>query len=109
MNKKILITIVSIIVLLVIAVLGYYWHLSKTETASKPQNLCGNGVCENLEDFKSCPTDCEETSSITQQELERGWYWGNQNQKKPGTPDDWIYEEAGRSSCWHKPGVKCRL
>jgi len=36
-----------------------------------------------------------------------GWYWGSFNQKLVGTPNDWTYQEAGRSSCWHKPGTNC--
>lgn len=57
---------------------------------------------------KKCAQVQETTLNITQQELERGWYWGNLNQKKPGTPDDWIHElEGTRSACWHKTGVRC--
>lgn len=46
--------------------------------------------------------------SITQQDLERGWYWGNRGQKKAGTPFNWIHSGEGtRSACWYKPGVRC--
>ncbi len=39
---------------------------------------------------------------------ERGWYYGSKDQKKPGTPDDWVHDAEGtRSACWHKPGVRC--
>lgn len=37
----------------------------------------------------------------------KGWYWGSEDQKIPGTPDDWVYTDAGRSSCWHKVGIQC--
>lgn len=44
---------------------------------------------------------------ITHLELSQGWYWGYQDQKKPGTPNNWIYEESGRSSCWHEVDIIC--
>jgi len=40
---------------------------------------------------------------ITQQDLDRGWYWGLEDQKKIGTPEDWHWVEAGRSSMWRAP------
>lgn len=49
----------------------------------------------------------EDNPSITIDTLQKGWYWGMANQKKPGTPADWVYQEAGRSSCWHAPNVPC--
>lgn len=46
--------------------------------------------------------------SISLQDLERGWYYGSLDQKKPGMPDDWVHDfEDTRSACWHKPGVRC--
>lgn len=45
---------------------------------------------------------------ISTEELDNGWYWGNINQKKESTPSDWIFLEAGRSSCWHRVGVLCQ-
>ncbi|EKD52640.1 MAG: hypothetical protein ACD_61C00282G0002 [uncultured bacterium] len=51
----------------------------------------------------------EEIPSISQTELSRGWYFGTDLQKKPGTPANWIYTEAGRSSCWHEPELQCRF
>lgn len=40
---------------------------------------------------------------ITNKELECGCYYGNDNQKKPGTPDNWVWKTAGISSLWHNP------
>lgn len=51
----------------------------------------------------------ENISQLTGSELDRGWYWGNEDQKKPGTPESWVFTEAGRSSCWHKPGTDCDI
>ena len=42
-------------------------------------------------------------------DFSKGWYWGDKNQKKPGTPNDWVYTDAGRSSCWHEAGIECNL
>ncbi len=39
---------------------------------------------------------------------EAAWYYDGRDQKKPGTPDDWVHDfEGTRSACWHKPGVQC--
>ena len=41
---------------------------------------------------------------ITQRELDQGWYYGELNQKKFGTPDSWIHSGEGtKSSMWHRP------
>jgi len=43
-------------------------------------------------------------NKITRDELERGWYWGSVNQKKLGTPDNWIHKSAGsRNAMWVSP------
>jgi hypothetical protein len=48
-----------------------------------------------------------ETTSFSIMDTNQGWYWGSENQKKTNTPEDWIYEKAGRSSCWHSPDQEC--
>lgn len=41
---------------------------------------------------------------VTAEELEQGWYYGEQNAKRPGTPDTWQYELSGtRSARWYDP------
>lgn len=49
----------------------------------------------------------ESSYTVTQTELDRGWYWGSEDQKKPNTPASWVFTQAGRSSCWHAPGTDC--
>jgi len=44
--------------------------------------------------------DSEKIPSITEKDLECGWYYGSESQKKPGTPDDWTWTSAGKSSHW---------
>lgn len=71
------------------------------------------GVCkineeeyEEWEYFRSQASQEVEntTSNITEQELTQGWYWGSLDQKKPGTPDNWIHSDEGtRSAKWYKP------
>lgn len=53
-----------------------------------------------------CPLQTDD-NTITFDQLKKGWYWGYSNQKLSETPSDWIYQEAGRSSCWHKPEIDC--
>lgn len=40
---------------------------------------------------------------ISEEELKQGRYYGDYNQKKIGTPDDWLWSEAGKSSAWYDP------
>jgi hypothetical protein len=40
---------------------------------------------------------------ITRKELDQGWYWGFEYQKKLDTPIDWVWIDAGRSSKWSRP------
>ena len=51
--------------------------------------------------------DQETIPAISTEELSLGWYYGQKDQKKPNTPANWIYTEAGRSSCWHEPNTQC--
>lgn len=54
-----------------------------------------------------CIPKGETITPISEAEITGGWYYGNDKQKKPNTPKNWIYTEAGRSSCWHNPDVRC--
>jgi len=60
------------------------------------------GVIE-LEIGEPGDTNGDEIPTITQEELDRGYYYGTQDQMKPGTPDNWFYVEAGRNSMWKEP------
>lgn len=42
---------------------------------------------------------------IAPTEIDQGWYWGFEYQKKLDTPADWVWIDAGRSSKWCKPPV----
>jgi len=67
-------------------------------------SCCFKGL-GNTTQYPSC--DMIDSTQITQEELNRGWYWGTQDQKKQNTPSSWIYNELGRSSCWHNPEISC--
>lgn len=42
--------------------------------------------------------------SVTQSDIEQGWYYGDINQKKPNTPDSWLLRYSGtRSAQWYDP------
>jgi hypothetical protein len=58
----------------------------------------------------NCAVDCakipasETAPQITSAELEKGSYYGELNQKKKGTPDNWIHTlEGTRSAMWVSP------
>ncbi|MFH0833799.1 MAG: hypothetical protein V2A63_00205 [Patescibacteria group bacterium] len=41
---------------------------------------------------------------ISAAELQRGWYYGDREQKKPGTPATWILVDSGtRAAMWRRP------
>jgi len=90
MPKTISITWVAVAVIAVIIVAFFYYNSG----AIKPTVL-------------NTPTEENSIPAITQNDISNGWYWGDENQKKPGTPADWIYQAGGRDSCWHKSGVAC--
>jgi putative hemolysin len=56
--------------------------------------------------YMVCVINGEEYTGVNFQEFSQGWYWGDVDQKKPGTPDDWVLSGSGtRSSYWHKPSI----
>ena len=120
MNKQKLL----ILILILLAVIYGVWRLqsgsspavtsyeecvkSKGSTllTSYPATCVTEGGQSFSESVKETITP-EETPEITQKELNTGWYYGSESQYKPGTPEQWVYEENGRSSCWHAPGSSC--
>ena len=78
MKKSLLITILA---LLLIAIIFFAIKLSKNYSYS------GNAP------------------QITEKELKCGAYWGNSDQKKTGTPEDWIWVNSGRNSYWKTPNA----
>ncbi len=46
------------------------------------------------------------SSTITEDELSQGWYYGQQDEQKEGTPEGWTFLEDGENSKWIKPLVE---
>lgn len=42
---------------------------------------------------------------ISEFDLHAGWYYGFEYQKKLNTPQDWVWQDAGKSSRWHRSGL----
>ncbi len=91
-KNKIVFILIIFIVLIIISIYLLYINYKQENT---PDNLL------------KLPATTEDITSLTQEELNRGWYWGLKDQKKSGTPNNWDFTEAGRSSCWHKPETSC--
>ena len=95
----------SLLILLFILILItgclYYKNLNllNRRVASPPYN--------SGDDLFIQKPNAEKLPPISDSQLLRGWYWGTEKQKLPGTPSTWIYTEAGRSSCWHSKSVPC--
>ncbi|MFH0755501.1 MAG: DUF333 domain-containing protein [bacterium] len=45
----------------------------------------------------------ETIPSISEKDLEQGWYYGQKSQKKTNTPNNWVWRSAGKSSSWSAP------
>lgn len=47
------------------------------------------------------------TPAFTEADLKQGWYYGDTNQKKPGTPVSWVLRNTGtRSAQWYNPAIR---
>jgi|GEM_PF-1960801 len=44
-----------------------------------------------------------ERTAITKEEVEQGWYYGEKEDKKLGTPSSWIWIDEGSKSRWVSP------
>jgi hypothetical protein len=55
--------------------------------------------------YEACVINGKDYDGITFQDFEQGWYWGDINQKKLGTPNDWTLSDSGtRNAKWYKSG-----
>jgi len=44
--------------------------------------------------------------AFTEVDMKQGWYWGNRDQRKPGTPSTWLLRYEGtRSAQWYDPNT----
>jgi len=71
--------------------------LRSTDTASADEPDMGRlveSINKNLE-----------LSNITGEDLERGWYYGKEDERKFGTPGSWEWVEDGKNSRWVSPNA----
>jgi len=90
-------------------------HRPKIAQANLEANLLGSTDTqkEMQEESSSPETDMSglierinenlEQSNITVQDVERGWYYGSENERKIGTPNTWIWVDEGERSHWISP------
>lgn len=120
---------IFILIVLLVLVLGVYVSLKRVRQVNLLQNnpptvdrvgcqqdakICpdGSGVgrtgpnCE----FAECPAIVAATpvlnvlNQFTTEDLVKGWYYGDLNQKKIGTPKSWTLKDSGtRSAMWYAP------
>jgi len=102
-----LFTLPMIFILFATSTTGCLQKYTKDKDADAPDIIITNGDDTDEDDKDTVSDDNgatgEDIPQITSEELDREFYYGSEDQKKPGTPDGWIYIEAGRSSMWKKP------
>lgn len=115
MIKSLLVYIVSSLVVVILGIVGFQRY-AEYKTARFIQDCSARGgaigerhplTCILPSPYTSGPEPDNTTPAILQDELQRGWYWGFVDQKKPGTPDAWVFSDSGRNSCWHVPKTPC--
>ena len=111
--------ILTLLAILFVFILGaLYLNLTKPSTpnfaCTLEAKICPDGSSVGRSgpkcEFAVCPESVSNVPvipTIPRSELEMGWYFGSNDQKKSGTPNNWDYTDAGRNSCWHKPGIQC--
>ena len=71
------------------------------------EGKCADSITPSIEttnDDSNIEGKIKNAGKISTEELERGWYWGSENQKKMGTPDNWIHKaEGNRNAMWVSP------
>ncbi|MFH1012837.1 MAG: hypothetical protein V1760_03770 [Candidatus Peregrinibacteria bacterium] len=84
--------------------------ISCLETDSEGCEYIPRNTCRCIEESKwqegqGCIAvdEEEEFVTISQEELNRGWYTGLPNQKKLNTPKNWVWVDAGKNSRWQTP------
>lgn len=66
-----------------------------------PEETFCNCMGGSLELIVGCVIDEELYTGITYQDFEQGWYFGNSDERKIGTPDNWVHiGEGTRDAKW---------
>lgn len=77
------------------------------EEYTDPQGRYASYTPRGCQEAACSPCPPEPEQGITQDQLDAGWYWSSAGQRLLGTPDNWVYQDAGRSSCWKDPKADC--
>lgn len=92
-----------------------YWFYVDRDCNDKLKTWNPDFIIENCEwekicSKKDCATECKDipfsdkAPKITESDLNAGWYYGQLDQKKPGTPEIWFHAGEGmRSAMWYDP------
>lgn len=91
-------------------VAGWYWGFIDQKKPGTPDtwiHVGGDSLSARWVDPDHLSDNINETCpEINPQELAAGWYFGEINQKKPGTPETWLHKAAGtRSAMWFDPNL----
>jgi hypothetical protein len=78
-------------------------EIASCEYIAKSECRCVEGSKWNEEQGCILTDEKGEYVSISQDELRKGWYTGLPNEKKLGTPLNWIWIDAGQESKWQNP------
>ncbi len=82
------------VIALFYGLIGYTPTVSNTQPA--PVVVVASTTEQNV--------DLDTTNKFTADDQKRGWYYGDKDQKKLGTPSNWILKDAGtRSAMWKAP------
>lgn len=73
------------------------------DTTKTPDNKTPDQVQTTKPTDNSVDNGSVNTPAFTEQDAARGYYYGTKEQKKSGTPADWIFVEGGRNSMWKSP------
>lgn len=96
------------------------WYELKDSGCQQAEQFCGGIAGVACPEGYSCSYDgsypdaggvctklTEQITPISSSELDMGWYYGTESQKKSNTPVSWVYTGAGRNSCWHELNTQC--
>jgi len=91
--------ILVILIIMLVGALGYLTFIKKSAFVERSQS-------NNLQNTQTItPSTVDNTlPAFSWADNYQGWYWGNENQKKSGTPTTWLHRYEGtRSSQWYDP------
>jgi len=77
--------------------------LPKNKNISPKESLEASAPHLNLEQLKADLSIDFEAPNILKEDILRRWYFGTKEEKKFGTPDEWIFIDDGEQARWVSP------